>query len=100
VNGLFMVLESAEVLSTGGSFAGGLGLGLVLGLIGTGIAYAVASEPEPPYEAISRDMEETCRSAFIEGYKREGKTRKRSAALTGGFVGTVIVATAAFLYVN
>lgn len=76
--------------STGGSFVGGFAGGLFLGIIGAGIAYAVQGEPEPPtvskYNTAGGDAQ--CRMAYADAFGEEGKKKKKSAALTGGIVGT------------
>jgi len=75
--------------STGGSFFGGFVGGLFLGLIGTGIAYAVQGEPDPPTTSkYNTGGDAQCRMAYSDAYGEEGKKKKRSAALTGGLVGT------------
>lgn len=76
-------------ISTTGSFFGGLAGGLFLGLIGTGIAVVVQSEPQAPYYQLPED--DNCSYAFQQGYANKGKSNKRSAALQGGLLGTAVL---------
>ena len=87
-------------VSTGGSFAGGVGLSLLLPFFGVGVAYLVAGKPSVPYDLMPEGRTRQCQSAFIEGYQKEGRSKKRRAALIGGLVGTAVAvgATALFLY--
>ncbi len=78
-------------VSSGGSLAGGLVCGLLGGLIGTGIAYVAQSAPEPPMLSALTVSDGDCRYAYADAYKRAGKSKKQSAALTGGLVGTAVV---------
>ena len=81
----------AQDLSTGGSFVGGLAGGLLLGLIGTGIAVLAQSDPEPSAAALSALEREECQYAYTEAFQSKGKSKKRTAALTGGLVGTAVL---------
>jgi hypothetical protein len=75
---------------TGGSFVGGLFGGLLLGVIGTGIAYVAQGEPDPPTTARYAKQGAECRMAYSDAFGEQGKKRKRSAALTGGLLGTAV----------
>lgn len=81
-------LDGSQV-STEGSFLGGLAAGFLLGLIGTGIAVAAQSAPEPPSSNIM-NLKPECRLAYINAYRAEGLKKKRYAALGGGLAGTSI----------
>lgn len=83
-------MAAKHSVSTGGSAAGGFLGGIVLGLIGTGIAVVVQSEPTPSYTLLP-DGDSDCKFAFTQGYGEVGKSRKRSAALVGGLAGTLIL---------
>ena len=92
--------ELAETdVSTGGSFSAGVGLALLLPLFGVGIAYAVAGKPSVPYDLSPENQTRQCRLAFIDGYQKEGQSKKRRAALIGGLVGTAVAVAATALFV-
>lgn len=76
-------------VGTLGSGIGGFAGGLLLGLIGTGLAVVVQSEPEVPSHLLPEGDE--CSYAFQQGYVSEGRGQKRSAALAGGIAGTAIL---------
>ncbi len=84
---------AADRQGTGGRFAGGYVPGLFLGLIGTGIAYAVASTSDvsvPALEAaqlISANANYSV--SYQQGYGERLRSRRKSAALTGGLLGTL-----------
>ena len=75
-------------ISTGGSGVGGFAGGILLGLIGTGIAVLVQSKPDVPDDILPEDPD--CRAAFETGYQDKGRSKKRTAALTGGILGTMV----------
>jgi hypothetical protein len=80
----------ANTRGTGGSFVGGLAGGLVLGLIGTGIAYAAQGPSELPVSALAESQKYG--SEYLlgvqQGFADRSKAKKRSSALTGGLLGT------------
>lgn len=78
--------QRAKSMSTSGSSMGGFAGGVFLGLIGLGLAVALQGDPSVPPHVIPE--EEDCQLPFIQGFQEEGRSRKRSAALTGGLVGT------------
>ena len=82
----------ANQQAVGGRFAGGFVGGLFLGLIGTGIAWAVASgddTPLPTAQAMQlANANPNYTLAFQQGYSTRLKSRRKSNALTGGLVGT------------
>jgi hypothetical protein len=80
----------AESQSTGGKLAAGLGVGVLTGLIGTGIGYFVIGPSDLSPEVLQRG---TGRSADYQlglktGYERKTRSRKRNAFLAGGLLGT------------
>jgi hypothetical protein len=79
--------------STSGAFTVGLLSGFGLGLIGTGLAWGFQATPRPDESKLATLPSAECREAFRETYGREGKARKRGAALTGGLIGTAIIVT-------
>ena len=84
----------AEQASTSGRFVGGLGAGMLLGLIGTGIAYAVADNDgiTTPDEALLRGAgDQGYLTGFEEGYAQRLRARRKSAALGGGLLGTGVI---------
>lgn len=91
-------LASVEV-PTGGSFAAGLGVSLLVPLFGVGIAWFVPGKPSPPYDLVPQGQTPQCQLAFIEGYQREGQARKRRAAVSGALLGTGTALALAFLVV-
>jgi hypothetical protein len=80
-------LDGSQI-STGGSFLGGFLAGFLLGLIGTGIAVAAQSTPEPPLVNVM-NLKPECQLAYINAYRSEGQKKKRYAALGGGLIGTL-----------
>lgn len=77
--------------STGGSFVGGFFGGLLLGLIGTGVAYIAQGKPDAPAAALQSLPSAECRLVYDDSYGTKVQSRKRSAALTGGLIGTAIL---------
>jgi hypothetical protein len=86
----------AEQQGTGGSFVGGLAGGVLLGLIGTAIAYVAQGPADLSavhlVEAQKYGSEYTL--GVQQGFAEKSKKKKKSSALAGGLLGT-----AAFLAV-
>lgn len=86
---------AAERVGTGGSFAGGFVGGFFLGLIGTGIAYAVASGSDAQLPALDAARLAQATSdyqlAFRQGFEERVRARRKGAALTGGLLGTATI---------
>ena len=61
-----------------------------LGLIGTGISYAVVfrSNPHPVY--IPGEYEGNCQNDYVQGYKKEALRRKKLSNLLGSAIGFTI----------
>lgn len=89
----------AERQRVGGRFAGGFASGLFLGLIGTGIAWAIAGSddtPLPTAEATQMvNVNPNYHLFFQQGYSARLKSRRKSTALVGtaAFVVIYIAAT-------
>ena len=68
--------------------AGGLASGVLLGLIGTAISYAMASSSSPQAEHVPDGVEPSC---YRDGYQSKAKSMNTSNALTGGLLGTALL---------
>ena len=81
----------AERIGTGGNFAVGLLCGTLVGLIGTGLCWALtgpASMSRMQYQAMEGKGSDY-RLGFETGFAKKSKSRKRGAALGGGLLGTL-----------
>lgn len=87
---------AAQGVGTGGWLAGGIASGVALGLIGTGIIFAVASSsgvelpPERRVAMSSAGETPVYQQAFQQEYERTLKSRRKGAALGGGLLGTAL----------
>jgi len=89
---------------TGTYIAGGFVSGALLGLIGTVIAYAAADtdkpnvpvQPTPMYA----DTSATYLLALRRGYDDRLRSKRKSAALGGGLLGTAVAVVAIVSYLN
>lgn len=90
--------RAAEMVGTSGYFAGGFISGITLGLIGTGIAWAVASSSDVSIPASTQAAIQANGPEWVYAYQtafaERLKARRKSAALSGGLLGT-----AAFLVI-
>src|SRR5688500_1930854 len=80
----------AERTPTGGKLGIGLGVGVLSGLIGTGIGFFVIG-PEPmSAEALQRQSNRSAeyQMGFKSGWDKKTKSKKRNAFLAGGLLGT------------
>jgi hypothetical protein len=81
---------ATEQQGTGGSMFGGLVGGVLLGLIGTAIAYVAQGPADLPaiqlVEAQKYGSEYTL--GIQQGFAEKSKKKKKSAALAGGLLGT------------
>jgi hypothetical protein len=87
---------AARQQSTGGRFLGGFVAGAGLGLLGTGLVYALASgSPDVPAEHLVAIQEQPApyQVAFQEAYKRDIRARRQQNAVIGGLVGTAAFVT-------
>lgn len=86
---------AAERRGTGGRFVGGFASGLLLGLIGTGITYAIAGSDDASLPAMEAAKLTTAHPnyslAYQQGYAERLKAKRKSSALTGGLLGTLTV---------
>ena len=67
---------------------GGLASGVFLGLIGTGIMYAVASSSSSDVERVPDGVDGSC---YRAGYSAKARSMNTSSALTGGLLGTAVL---------
>lgn len=80
----------AEGQRTGGKLGAGLGVGVLTGLIGTGVGYFVIG-PEPlSAEALQRSVGRSAdyQLGLKTGWERKTRSKKRNAFLAGGLLGT------------
>jgi hypothetical protein len=88
---------SGARIGAGGWFAGGFVSGLLLGLAGTGVTWALAnySEVQLPVEkqAFVGNETGTYRQLYEKSFSDRVRMKRKSAALKGGLVGTGIVLT-------
>ena len=81
--------EAASTTHNGsGWMIGGLASGVLLGLIGTAITYAIASSSTPEARSIPEGVEATC---YRDGYVSRAKSMNTTNALTGGLIGTAVL---------
>ena len=88
---------AAQQPGVGGRFAGGFAAGVGLGLIGTGVVYAVAagSNADLPADQAAQlsGASPAYREAYERAYRERLRSRRKSSALTGGLVGTALIVT-------
>lgn len=93
--------QQANTVGTGGYFGGGYVAGLLLGLIGTGVSYAVAANSTtdvPPQVRVALAAESpTYQQAYQQAYTTRVRSRRKASALGGGLLGT---ATFLVLYLS
>lgn len=82
----------AESQSTGTNLAAGLGIGVLTGLIGTGIGYFVVGPSPLSNEAVRRSMDRSdeYQLGLKTGWEKKTRERKRHAFLAGGLLGTAV----------
>ena len=80
---------------TGGKVAVGLAVGVLTGLIGTGIGYFVIGPEAPTAEAFHRSSLGTSdyQMGFKSGWEKKTESKKRHAFLAGGLLGTAALVT-------
>ena len=67
---------------------GGLVSGVLLGLIGTAVSYAIASSSAPEVGGVPDGVEAAC---YRDGYVSRAKSMNTTNALTGGLIGTAVL---------
>jgi hypothetical protein len=67
---------------------GGLASGVLLGLIGTAISYAMASSSTPEVGRVPEGAEAAC---YRDGYVSRARSMNSTNALTGGLLGTAVL---------
>jgi hypothetical protein len=86
---------AAQSHGTSGYAAGGFLAGVTLGLIGTGIAYAVASGSDASIGGtdliVANERGPTYMQGYQEGFRERLRDRRKSSALAGGLVGTAVI---------
>ena len=80
--------DADQLHSGSGWMAGGFVSGLLLGLIGTGIAWAMASSSTVEVNRIPDGLDSSC---YRDGYTSIAKSKNTSNALTGGLLGTAVL---------
>jgi hypothetical protein len=81
--------EAADQLHSGsGWMAGGFVSGILLGLIGTGISWAMASSSTVENNRVPDGVEASC---YRDGYTSKAKSKNGTNALTGGLLGTAVL---------
>ena len=81
--------EAASSTHNGsGWMLGGLASGVLLGLIGTAITYAIASSSTPEVSRVPEGVEAAC---YRDGYVSRAKSMNTTNALTGGLIGTAVL---------
>lgn len=80
----------AEGLGTGGKLGTGLAVGVLTGLIGTGIGYFVIGSEPLSREALQRSVGKSAdyQLGLKTGWEQKTRSRKRKAFLGGGLLGT------------
>jgi hypothetical protein len=73
--------------SGAGWMGGGLLSGVVLGLIGTGVIWAMATSSTAQPDRVPDGVESAC---YRAGYSARAKSINTSSALTGGLIGTAV----------
>jgi hypothetical protein len=79
--------DAAAQHSSTGWFLGGVGSGLLLGLIGTGVITGAAAMTHPKPEFPASGFNEKC---YFHGYSSKAKKKNVWSALGGGLAGTAI----------
>lgn len=94
-DGMFDGRTAANQKGTGGYFVGGLVGGVTLGLIGTGIAWGIASAGDPApsqtQSMIIRQKGNEYAFAYSESYSQRVKQKRKRSAVTGGLIGTAAI---------
>lgn len=93
---------SAQTVGTGVWTVGGFAGGAVLGPIGAGLAYALASSSASslPQATVTRigKKEADFQLGFQQAYTDKLTTRRRSSAMVGGLAGTALFAVGMYVW--
>lgn len=73
--------------SSVGWWLGGMGSGVMLGLIGTGLIWGISHASSPQPSTLPSNINADC---YKDGYKREAKGSNKVGAGIGGLLGTAI----------
>jgi hypothetical protein len=83
---------AAKSVGTAGWFGSGVASGVLLGLIGTGVTWAIAGSSDvnlPPEQKLLVANQPVAFQLFYEKeYAAKVKSRRKSSALKGGLIGT------------
>jgi hypothetical protein len=83
---------AATNVGTGGWFAGGFASGVILGIIGTGLTWALAAnshvELAPDKRLLISNQPVPYQQAYEMAYGDRVKSKRKTSALTGGLLGT------------
>lgn len=79
--------DAASTHRSGGWFWGGVGSGLLLSILGTGIITAVGASSDPQPKEVPAGYDPAC---YRDGYQSKAKSKNTVSALTGGLVGTAV----------
>jgi hypothetical protein len=83
---------AAANVGTGGWFAGGFASGVVLGLIGTGITWAIAAnsavEVPPDKRLLLANKPVAYQQLYEKAYGDKVKSKRKISGITGGLLGT------------
>ncbi len=86
---------AAANIGSSGWFAGGFASGVVLGLIGTGITWALAAnsqvEVAPDKRLLISSRSATYQQLYEKAYGDKVKSKRKVSALTGGLLGTATI---------
>ena len=80
--------HATERHSTAGWLLSGVGCGVGLGLIGTGIIVSGSALTSPQPKLLPNDVDEDC---YKYGYRSKAKNRNLISALVGGLAGSAIL---------
>lgn len=81
--------EAADQSHSGsGWMAGGFVSGVLLGLIGTAVTWAMANSSAATPDRVPDGLEASC---YRDGYSSKAKSKNSSNALTGGLLGTALL---------
>lgn len=80
--------DADQVHSGSGWMAGGFVSGILLGLIGTGITWAMANSSTVEVSRVPEGLDANC---YRDGYTSKARSKNTTNALTGGLLGTAVL---------